>query len=197
MLILINLDYTTMITNDLQLFEKLKKVLLYEDSDNFLKTIYEYRHQLNLSNRKGETLLFYACYYGLTEQFFTLLSFGVTITKTINGNSLLHYALYNSNDFLIVSELIKMGVKPLDVNNNNEPAFFYSSNNIFNHYLYTMLTQQKINIESIKDFNNFNILDFSYYHNNMETFLYWKSILNHIDFIPDNTIKLNKLNFCQ
>ena len=60
-----------------------------------------------------------------------------------------------------------------------------------------MLTQQKINIESIKDFNNFNILDFSYYHNNMETFLYWKSILNHIDFIPDNTIKLNKLNFCQ
>ena len=90
-----------------------------------------------------------------------------------------------------------MGVKPLDVNNNNEPAFFYSSNNIFNHYLYTMLTQQKINIESIKDFNNFNILDFSYYYNNMETFLYWKSILNHIDFIPDNTIKLNKLNFCQ
>ena len=41
MLILINLDYTTMITNDLQLFEKLKKVLLYENSDDFLKTIYE------------------------------------------------------------------------------------------------------------------------------------------------------------
>ena len=28
-----------MITNDLQLFEKLKKVLLYENSDDFLKTI--------------------------------------------------------------------------------------------------------------------------------------------------------------
>lgn len=122
--------------------------LLNEDYDSFVKKVFNYKTLINNHNELGETLLHYCCHYGLIEKFYALINLGAEIKITEEGNNLLHYACHAGKDDFLVLELIKMGLNPMQRNNNGETVFHSIANEKMAHYL--NLWGQRNNIDIVK-----------------------------------------------
>lgn len=177
--------------------------VFYDDEKEFLKKLYLFSSLVNISNQKGETPLHYAVYYGRIEKYYMLINFGASIQKTLDGNSLLHYASFSGKDDFLCLDLIHAGLNPLEKNNLQQTPIHLSSNQKLSHYFNMWLQRNNIHISEILDIDLNNVLHSSKIYNHLESFHYWIKeypfLLEKKNFFlkTPNEMKKKYLKFCQ
>lgn len=129
------------------------------DYDSFTELIYNHKNYINYTNEKGETLLHFACYYGLVDKFIILSNMGAIAKKTSNNDTLLHYASLGGKDYYLFHSLIKdERYNLLESNKNGLTPFHLCSNLAMSSMAYRYLEMKELNfkLSSIIDNNGNN-----------------------------------------
>lgn len=132
--------------------------LFHLDYDSFTELIYHHKKNINSTNEKGETLLHFACYYGLVDKFIILSNMGAIAKKTISYDTLLHYASFGGKDYYLFHSLVKDGYSLLEANKNGLTPLHLCSNLAMSSLSYRYLEMKELHfkLSSIIDENGNN-----------------------------------------
>jgi ankyrin repeat protein len=147
--------------------------LISDNYDDFIKKIFNYHSLINTTNEHGESLLHHCAYYGLIEQYYALINIGADIQKTKAGNTLLHYASLSGKDDFLVTELVKLGISPLDKNIFGETALHCAGNERISHYFNMWCLRNHIKVDELVDENLNTVAHSCKIHGNIDSSHYW------------------------
>ena len=147
--------------------------LLHDDYDHFVKSLFDYSSLIDETTEHQESLLHYACFYGMIDKFYALINMGAKIEKTKSGNTLLHYACLTGKDNFLIVELVKSEFVPNEPNHKGETPLHYCANEKIAHYLNLWCQRNKVNIIDIKDNLGNNVLHIAKKLNHGDTAQYW------------------------
>lgn len=147
--------------------------LLKDSYQKFVQNLFDYSSLINIKNKKGETLLHYASFYGMIDKYYALVNMGANIEKTNSGNNLLHYACFSGKDNFLIVELIKSNISPVEENHQGQTPLHYCANEKIAHYLNLWCQRNNILVCNLKDNNNKNVANIAKELNHNESFLYW------------------------
>jgi ankyrin repeat protein len=160
-----------------------------DDYDTFIKKIFNYHSLINTTNQYGESLLHHCSYYGLIEQYYALINIGADIQKTKDGNTLLHYASLSGKDDFLITELVKLGLSPLDKNSFGETALHCSANERISHYLNMWCLRNNIKVDELFDDDLNTVAHSCKIHGNIDGSYYW---INNYPSLIDKKNIFNK-----
>lgn len=170
--------------------------LLHDNYDKFVEHLFDYSSLLNNTTDHKETLLHYACFYGMIDKFYALINMGAKIEKTKSGNSLLHYACLTGKDNFLIVELVKADFSPIEPNNKGETPLHYCANEKIAHYLNLWCQRNNTYIPLLVDYQGNHVLHTAKKLNHGDTAQYWLRNYPEMDNMTNDTHQTWKdLNF--
>lgn len=146
----------------------------YDSYNVFLKKLFDYSSLINHTNHLGETVLHHVCFYGMIDKFYALNNMGAEIKKTIDLNTLLHYACFSGKDNFLILELIKLNILPIEQNKFGETSLHLAANKQIASYLHLWCNRHKISIVDIVDNKGNTVLDTANNLNRTDVAQYWE-----------------------
>lgn len=118
-------------------------------------------------------MLHHCAYYGLIEQYYALINIGAEIQKTKADNTLLHYASLSGKDDFLITELVKLGLSPLDKNIFGETALHCCGNERIAHYLNMWCLRNHSQVEELLDADQNTVAHGCKIHGHIDGTHYW------------------------
>jgi ankyrin repeat protein len=164
--------------------------ILNDSYEVFVKNLFNYSSLINEKNNKGETLLHFACFFGMIDKYYALINVGAIPSLTKEGNNLLHYASFSGKDNYLIVELVKSGISPIEKNLQGQTSLHFCANEQISHYLNLWCIRNKIKIEDLKDNDNNNIAHGCKMAGHETAALYWIKHYPKLSFDQNDYKKL-------
>lgn len=156
------------------IFENILIDSVKNDSYNiFVKKLFEHSSLINYENEKGETLLHFACFFGMIDKYYALINIGAVPTITKEGNNLLHYASFSGKDNFLIVELVKSKILPNATNNYKQTSLHFCANEQIAHYLNLWCIRNNVDVLNLLDEDNNNVVHSCKINGHQNVASYW------------------------